>query len=77
MRRMPKPKTKNAASMEKARRAKYSKILADPAPRRTWSSQMPPYCYTELCPDAGYRPGCAQEVMPCGRNAAPAYAGHA
>ena len=43
---------------------------------QTWSSRMPPYCYTELCPDARYRPGYMQEVMPCEENATPAYAGH-
>ena len=39
------------------RRALCNDILmrATP-PLRTWPVRMPPYCYTELCPDERYRP---------------------
>lgn len=42
---------------EVVRLAVYSDILtkAEP-PCRTWPARMPPYCYTELCPDERYRP---------------------
>lgn len=76
-RRIPKYKTKSNATIEKLRRAKYGKILSDPALHKTWSSRMPPYCFTELCPDARFRPENMREVMSCERNVTPVYAGHA
>ncbi len=39
------------------RLAQYSDILLGAIPpRRTWPARMPPYCYTELCPDERYLP---------------------
>ncbi len=48
------PKTKKR---DVVRRALCNDILmrATP-PLRTWPVRMPPYCYTELCPDERYRP---------------------
>ncbi len=46
-----------AKKSEAAGLAMYSDILTKAVPPcRTWPVRMPPYCYTELCPDARYRP---------------------
>lgn len=34
---------------------RYEEMITGPR-ARTWSAQMPAYCFTELCPDPQYRP---------------------
>lgn len=70
-------KARNKANRKlKDRRSKSTKCLLVPQVS-TWSSKMPPYCYTTLCPDVRYQLGYVQEVILCAEDATPAYAGRA
>lgn len=40
---------------EMAKHRKYEELLKDQAPERTWSMDMPAYCYTPACPDPDLR----------------------
>lgn len=42
-------------AQEKASQTGYEEMITGPR-ARTWSAQMPAYCFTELCPDPQYRP---------------------
>lgn len=54
MKRTSKERQTDHMAQERARQPSCEKMLTGPRPK-TWSSRMPAYCYTELCPEPELR----------------------
>lgn len=48
--------------VQRGKAARYERYLKNGC-QQTWSARMPPYCFTELCPDPRYRPGGEKYIM--------------